>query len=147
MELLLNLLWLTLALPAIWMWQHQSVSAKNCRCFNRIRPILLFGCVLVLLFPVVSATDDLHAMRQEIEESSPSKRVVKQAAVDKSLTRVITAGALPVLIFPSSIALDDKDNGQVLIVRVRLPEQAQFCRSSSRAPPASSLNACFGFAV
>ncbi len=147
MELLLNLFWLTLALPAIWMWRNQLVCDGDRRCFDRIRPIVLFGCVLMLLFPVVSATDDLHAMRQEIEESSPSKRVVKQAAVDKSLTRLMTAGALPVLIFPSSIALDDKDNGQVLIVRVRLPEQTQFCRSSSRAPPASGLNVFFGFAV
>src|SRR5579872_6132087 len=132
MELLLNLLWLTLALPAIWMWQHQSVSAKNCRCFNRIRPIVLFGCVLLLLFPVVSATDDLHAMRQEIEESSPSKRVVKQAVADKSLARIMTAGPLPALILPATIVLDDRDNGQVFIVPVRLPERTRFDKSSSR---------------
>ena len=138
MELLLNLLWLTLALPAIWMWRHQSVSAKNCRCFDRIRPLVLLGCVLMLLFPVVSATDDLHAMGQEIEESSPSKRVVKQAVVDKSLTRIMTAGPLPAWIFPASIGLDDKDNGQVLIVPVRLPEQTRFGKSCSRAPPLSA---------
>src|SRR5579872_4044984 len=135
MELLLNLLWLTLALPAMWMWRHRSVSAKDCRCLDRIRPIVLFGCVLVLLFPVVSATDDLHAMRQEIEESSPSKRMVKQAVVDKSLTRIMTAGPLPALIFPSSIGLDDKDNGKVLIAPARLPEQTRFAKSCSRAPP------------
>ena len=135
MELLLNLLWLTLALPAIWMWRNQSVSAKNCQCFDRIRPILLFGCALMLLFPVVSATDDLHAMRQEIEESGPSKRLVKQTVVDKSLTRLATAGALPALVFPSSIGRDDKDNGQVILVPVRLLEQTSFGRSSSRAPP------------
>ncbi len=138
MELLLNLLWLTLALPAIWMWRNRSVSAKNCRCFDQIRPIVLFGCVLMLLFPVVSATDDLHAMRQEIEESSPSKRVVKQAVVDKSLTRIMTAGPLPALIFPSSIGLDEKNNGLVFIVPVRLPEQTRFGKSCSRAPPLSA---------
>jgi len=145
MELLLNLLWLTLALPATWMWRNQLICARDRRCIDHISPIVLFGCVLLLLFPVVSATDDLHAMRQEIEESSPSKRLVKQAVVDKS--RVMTAGALPALIFPSSIGLDDKDNGQVRIVRVRLPEQTRFDRSSSRAPPVSSLNVCFGFAA
>ncbi len=138
MELLLNLLWLTLALPAVWMWRHKSVCARERRCFDRIRPVVLFGCVLMLLFPVVSATDDLHAMGQEIEESNPSKRVVKQVAVDKSLTRLMTAGALPALIFPASIGLDDKDNGQVLIVPVRLPEQTRFGKSSPRAPPRSA---------
>ena len=89
MELLLNLLWLTLALPAIWMWRNQLICARDRRCFDRIRPVVLFGCMLMLLFPVVSATDDLHAMRQEIEESGPSKRLVKQAVADKSLTRLI----------------------------------------------------------
>lgn len=92
----------------------------------------------MLLFPVVSATDDLHAMRQEIEESSASKRVVKQAVVDKSLARIVAAGPLPALIFPSSISLDDKDNGQVLMVSVRLAEQTQFGESCSRAPPLSA---------
>lgn len=40
--------------------------------------------MLVLLFPVISATDDLHAMRAEMEDSSISKRTVRQAGSDKS---------------------------------------------------------------
>lgn len=140
MELLLNLLWLTLALPAVWMWRHQSVCAEDCPRFHRIRPLVLFGCVLMLLFPVVSATDDLHAMRQEMEESSPSKKIVKQAVADKSLARIITAGALPALIFPVSFGHDDGVCGQVLVVPVRLPEQRHLGRSSSRAPPLSTLS-------
>jgi len=135
MELLLNLLWLTLALPAVWMWRNRSVCARDCRCFDRIRPFVLFGCVLMLLFPVISATDDLHAMRPEIEESSPSKRLVKQAVLDKSLPRLMTAAALPVLIFPSSIGRYDTTNGQVVIVSVPLPQQTRFGKSCSRAPP------------
>jgi hypothetical protein len=140
MELLLNLLWLTLALPAIWMWRHQSVCAKDCPRFHRIRPLVLFGCVLMLLFPVVSATDDLHAMRQEMEESSPSKKIVKQAVADKSLARITTAGALPALIFPVSLGHDDGVCGRVLVVPVWLPQQRRSGRSSSRAPPLSSLS-------
>ena len=68
MELALNLLWLMLGVPAIWMWRHESVCAKDCRCFGGIRSFVLFGCVLMLLFPVISATDDLNAMRQEIRD-------------------------------------------------------------------------------
>jgi len=41
------------------------------------------GCMLVILFPVVSATDDLHAMRAEMEESPLSKRSICQKAGDK----------------------------------------------------------------
>jgi hypothetical protein len=139
MELLLNLLWLTLALPAIWMWHHKSVRAKDWRWFDRIRPFVLFGCVLMLLFPVVSATDDLHAMRQEMEESSSSKKLVKQAVGDKSLTRLSTAGALPALMFPVWFGRD-RVCGQVLVPRVRLPEQRSIGKSSSRAPPFSGFN-------
>src|SRR5271166_4395151 len=123
MELALNLLWLALALPALWMWRHESVQAPNCRSFAQVRPVVLFGCVLMLLFPVVSATDDLHAMRQEMEESGPSKRLVKQAVGDKSLSKLVTAGTLPAFIFPVSFDRDDRSCGQVLILRARLPEQ------------------------
>jgi hypothetical protein len=40
--------------------------------------------VLVLLFPVISASDDLHAMRAEMEESATNKRTVRQAGSDKN---------------------------------------------------------------
>ena len=139
MELLLNLVWLTLALPAFWMWHHESVCAKDCRRFDRIRPFVLFGCILMLLFPVVSATDDLHAMRQEMEESSSSKKLVKQAVGDKSLTRLSTPGALPALIFPVWFGRN-RVCGQVLVPPVRLPEQRIIGKSSSRAPPFSRFN-------
>jgi len=147
MELVLNLLWLALALPALWMWRHESVHAANCRLFARVRPFLLFGCVLMLLFPVVSATDDLHALRQEMEESSPSKRMVKQAAGYKSPTGLRTAGALPALIFPASFGPSDEACGQVLAVSVLLPQRAHFHERASRAPPFSSLGEGVGFAA
>lgn len=46
--------------------------------------LIALACLLVLLFPVISATDDLHAMRAEMEESSPGKRGVRQAAGEKT---------------------------------------------------------------
>lgn len=147
MELLLNLLWLTLALPAIWMWQHQSVCARDWQRFRAIRPFVLLGCILVLLFPVVSATDDLHAVRREMEESSPSKKVVKQATADKSLARLTAAGALPALIFPVSFGRDDTVCGRAHLVTARLPEQQHSDISRSRAPPFSSLAKNFGVAA
>jgi hypothetical protein len=146
MELLLNLLWLTLAVPAIWMWRHESVYAKDRGRFNRIRPFVLFGCVLMLLFPVVSATDDLHAMRQEMEESSPSKRVVKQAVADKSPTG-LTAGAIPALISPASFCPSHEACGLVLVVSVLLPQQVHFNQCASRAPPLTSLGEEVQFAA
>jgi len=137
MELLLNLLWLMLALPALWMWRRESVPAQNCQRFARLRPFLLFGCVLVLLFPVVSATDDLHAMRQEIEESSPSKRMVKPDSGDKAPARLSTAGALPPVVSPVLLGPSEEACGQVLMVSLSVPQSAPFHERASRAPPFS----------
>jgi hypothetical protein len=78
MELLLNLAWLLLALPAYWLWR------RGTRGFSSLQCLLSLGCLLVLLFPVISASDDLHAMQTETEDSSVSKRTVRQAASDKN---------------------------------------------------------------
>ena len=46
--------------------------------------MLALSCALVVLFPVISASDDLRAMRTEMEESSASKRSIRQSAGEKS---------------------------------------------------------------
>src|ERR1700730_18506592 len=77
MELALNVVWLILALPAFVVWRRQSASAQN-------SGIVLLGCLLALLFPIVSVTDDLHPISAEIEECSPLKRALKQSTCAKS---------------------------------------------------------------
>jgi hypothetical protein len=68
MELLLNLFWLLLVVPAFWVWHKRKceLGAQNRRSQSCL---WILGCVLMLLFPVVSATDDLQAMRPEVEEA------------------------------------------------------------------------------
>ena len=82
MELLLNLAWLLLALPAYWLWRR-GAGARRARRLSALQSFLTLACALVLLFPVISATDDVHAMRAEMEDSSTSKRAVRQAGSDK----------------------------------------------------------------
>jgi hypothetical protein len=79
MELLLNLAWLLLALPAWWLWH----SHRSARRFSSVHCLLALGCMLVILFPVISATDDLRAMRAEMEESADGKRSIRQATNDR----------------------------------------------------------------
>lgn len=86
MELLLNLAWLLLALPAFWLWRR-GAAARLARRVSALQFLLALGCVLVLLFPVISVTDDLHAMRAEMEDSAVSKRAVRQAGSDKASAR------------------------------------------------------------
>ena len=87
MELLLNLAWVFLALPAYWLWRRDAGS-RPARGVNSLQCLLALGCVLVLLFPVISASDDLHAMRAEMEDSSISKRTVRQAGSERNLAWV-----------------------------------------------------------
>jgi hypothetical protein len=81
MELFLNLAWLLLVLPAYWLWRR---SRHGQRKFTSAQCLLALACVLVLLFPVISATDDVHVMRAEIEESPVLKRTLRQATVDNA---------------------------------------------------------------
>jgi hypothetical protein len=78
MELLLNLAWLMLALPAYCLWRRDASKVSSLQC------LLALACALVLLFPVISASDDLHAMRAEMEDSSINKRTVRPAGSDKN---------------------------------------------------------------
>ena len=71
-ELLLNLLWLLLGLPAMWLWRQARRGQPG---FNSWRGLLMLGCVLILLFPIVSASDDLQAMRTEAEEPASGDTV------------------------------------------------------------------------
>lgn len=83
MELLLNLLWLLLAMPAFWLWRY-SRTAPQRRKASPFHCLLALGCLLVILFPVISATDDVQAMRAEMEESPTSKRSAGQSSGEKS---------------------------------------------------------------
>lgn len=83
MELLLNLAWLLLALPAYWLWRGSRTAAAG-RKLSSVQCLLALACMLVILFPVVSATDDLRAMRNEMEESPASKRSVRHASHERA---------------------------------------------------------------
>jgi hypothetical protein len=60
METTLNLIWLVVTIAAVCIWRFRwSVSRENPRHSTRIEVIAII-CVLALLFPVISLTDDLH---------------------------------------------------------------------------------------
>ena len=83
MELLLNLAWLLLAVPAYCLWRGSRNPAMRRESSAR-QSLLALGCLLVVLFPVISATDDMHALGAEIEESPGNKRGVRHASLDRS---------------------------------------------------------------
>jgi hypothetical protein len=140
MELLLNLVWLTLALPAIWIWRHESAQATHSCGYNRLRSSLLLLCVLMVLFPVISATDDLHPMRTEMEESSPFKRTVKQSSGNSSTTWLSNPGGFfAPSVSDSGIRPGSEVCALVSFSSIILPEPLTFGQRDSRAPPSYLL--------
>ncbi len=69
MELGLNLFWLAVSLGAALAWWPWHAGRSNHRR-TASRSLLALGCLLALLFPVISVTDDLHAEQMAMEESS-----------------------------------------------------------------------------
>src|SRR5271169_5131621 len=111
MELLLNLAWLLLALPAYCLWRG-SRTAPAGRKFTSRQGLLALGCMLVILFPVVSASDDLCAMRTEMEESPASKRAVRQASHDK--LSILKWQSPPALAGAAGFLLVNNEDSQLL---------------------------------
>jgi len=73
MELLLNLIWLTLALGALFAFVSRHRSFAQVAQVPYVRALLALSCGLVLLFPIISASDDLHPVQAVLEDAS--KRV------------------------------------------------------------------------
>jgi len=138
MELLLNLAWLLLAIPAYGLWR-KSTHAKRRHGISSLQCLLALGCALVLLFPVISATDDLHAMRAEIEESPTSKRSIQQASTEKNSiphTRLQSPPALATGIAAMFIAAEfNGPSSRKLPFVPAMPSLP----SAGRAPPARSF--------
>jgi len=133
MELLLNLAWLLLVLPGCWLWRRaiRSHRASSQQC------LLALGCALVLLFPVISATDDLHAMRAEMEESSPGKRAVRPSGEKHSawVNRLQAAGpAVAAFVPPAPEVRELQLSDPVHSIPLRAS-----IRHAGRAPPLSIL--------
>jgi hypothetical protein len=135
MELLLNLAWLLLALPAYWLWRGR----KSTRGFSSLQCLLALGCLLVVLFPVISATDDLCAMKAEMEESPSGERSFRHASGDRAglLNAVVHSHAA----LASSVRFYCSNDESWLLISspcLQTPVAPAF-EAASRAPPASFL--------
>jgi hypothetical protein len=88
METLLNLLWLVLALAALWIWRFRwLVSRPNPRARVFMEAVAI-GCTLALLFPVISLTDDLHPEIVAVDASSGKRNACLMVAAATRTTHV-----------------------------------------------------------
>jgi len=131
MELLLNLAWLLLLVPAYWLWRRGGAT-RACRS---MQCLLALACVLVILFPVVSATDDLLAMRTEMEESPISKRSLHEAGGEGGPIWNARGQHAAALVAPIHLAPANGEDRQPLWrPALRMPA-APAAAPTSRAPP------------
>jgi hypothetical protein len=101
--------------------------------------LCVLGCALVLLFPVISASDDLHAMRAEMEESSSGKRGIGPSANEKASVWHSLSQNLPaVAATRAALGLSSEGWLEFFAIPLLLPVAAPILRAS-RAPPCSRL--------
>lgn len=129
MELLLNLCWLALLLPAGLLWRRRTASRGHATGFQHL---CVLGCALVLLFPVISATDDLHPMRPEMEESKRTFRHAGHCACSLHSLAHSWQPALPGSVPP---AVTFEPVGMCFLLLPDLVETSSAAIPAGRAPP------------
>ncbi|MGA7292132.1 MAG: hypothetical protein WBW53_10855 [Terriglobales bacterium] len=141
MELFLNLCWLSLLLPAYLLWRQRAAStcsrssiqgAKQGPAASPLIFLGILGCILVLLFPVISATDDLHAMRPEMEES---ERAFRDANRSTSAVHALTDSSQPLLPWAASLKPVFEQMGTVRPFVPPTPFAFSIPAPTGRAPP------------
>jgi hypothetical protein len=103
MELLLNLAWLAVAIAAfarLGVWASAETDRRRIRL-----AFVATACVIVLLFPIISITDDLEASVAVVEESATVRRAAASAVLHvvptlaTTLALAVIAAALTLLGF------------------------------------------------
>lgn len=136
MELLLNLIWVLLAVPAFWLWRREALPAHRSRYLTPVRCVLALGFVLLLLFPVISATDDLRAMQPETEECPSGRRACRSAENEKA--HAPNMGAAPALVGQFTVFAPAYEfHGLVISFSGQPPVAVLRGAETGRAPPSS----------
>lgn len=139
MELTLNLIWVCVAIAGILAMLAVLSRASACsdRPANTGQKIVAMGCALVILFFVISMTDDLHGQAILFEDKKPSR--VFSVTTNSAPSSAAHAVPFVFLLFVSCVSLlvdlpsvrRQSDSPRILIVlSLRGPVDG-------RAPPLS----------
>ena len=138
MELVLNLVWVCVAIAGVLaqMAVLTRGSAASGRRISGWRKIVAMGCALVILFFVISMTDDLHGQEILIEEKRISRVAAgTKTAAPSSPDRLSSVGF--VLFFPPQVFSHSLPAVRTLVAPSELLLETSPVRQnfSSRAPP------------
>lgn len=139
MELLLNLIWLMLAVPVIALCWRGPKSVQGSRELARFKFYVLVVCLLALLFPVISVSDDLSTVGVEFEESGSNATKVKSAGSGSSSGSSGTYHfwSVAAVVFHSCPGPGSQACGETSKYAQSLPERVFTGRAGDRAPPLS----------
>ena len=84
MEVLLNLAWLLVATGAIVLWLRQRGRTASTGRRGVLLQSVALACALAVLFPAISATDDLHAAQLAVEASDVARKALSMNTVSSS---------------------------------------------------------------
>ena len=98
MELLLNLAWLLVATGAIVLWLYQKRDGVFTGRMGLLLPSVALACALAVLFPAISATDDLHAAQLAVEASDVARKALRSMNTVSSSSAVEWLHLLPALL-------------------------------------------------
>ncbi len=117
MEVLLNSFWLLVAIGAFLCWQTESGKGARLRREHSSRyRFMALSVVLILLFPVISVTDDLHADQTPMEDSSRSVMKARsltrgclsaaRSPLPAAVTHVYSSAAAPQLVVSTVVPIE-----------------------------------------
>ena len=128
MENLLNLCWLLLGVAALVAWHCQASRSGHGR------PLVALLFVLALMFPVISASDDLHPAAQAMEDSS--KRTLRAWTRINWLAARVSCGHPPAMLPALPVVAPFADAIELLLpVGARRPQAGTTSGELWRAPP------------
>lgn len=85
MELALNLCWLAVVVAAYFLWlrrPHYRGRPLHCRR-EGMTALLVLASILVLVFPIISISDDVRAAREFLEDPASDQVLAKSPDVQK----------------------------------------------------------------
>ena len=135
LEVLLNTVWLLVAIGAFLFWQTigrdrapaRHIAGRSCR-------VVALATALILLFPSISLTDDLHQEQAVMEDCTRS--VMKARDLAQGCLRAGKASFHAVLAaLPYFAALPRVFAPGAVRLKTPIPALALMCAPEGRAPP------------
>jgi hypothetical protein len=135
MEVLLNTIWLLVAIGALLFWHALGQEGTPTRRdHSQSYRVVVLACALILLFPVISVTDDLHQEQAVMEDSSRSAMKAR-ALADGCLRAGRSSSPAVLAALASFITASQVFVATVVPIESQIHPSTPICPCAGRSPP------------